>query len=113
MIICIITYWINIPQDIFNIITVAHKVEEYKCFDIKHISVGKAVLSDGDKFDLELGKRIARIKAETTAYKLAHNKIYDLYQKTINMADKAVFKFKTKTEGVVRSNNEYIDKVTK
>lgn len=113
MIVCIIDYWVQIPTYVYECLTAGLKYSKIADLNVHNLSVGKAVLSEGDKFDLELGKRIARIKAETIAYKLMYDRIYSLYSNMINEIDRVVFKFKNKTEGVIEANNNYIERTTK
>lgn len=80
-----------------------------KFFYKNQTSIGVAKCMEDDKFDIEIGKRLARTKAETTAYKIARVQLRFLYEDFYAQSSK-VGKFIMKAEKVINHNNIYMDK---
>lgn len=70
----------------------------------------QARLHPNDVFDVEVGKKIARAKAESYAYKFANDQLQKYCKKFINRVNKALDNFDLKTSEVVHHNNKYLEK---
>lgn len=100
-----------------NIVTPNMNVDGDLLFDIfswgeNSITVtGKAVCSINDNFNEEIGKAVARAKAESNAYKIAAKMIHSriiLLDKVLDAAER----FAEKAKKVVDHNASFINKVT-
>jgi hypothetical protein len=68
-----------------------------------------AKLDPNDTFDVEIGKKVARAKAESSAYKFCSKILTKSIEKfTFNLAS-AASEFIEKASGVVRHNRRYLD----
>lgn len=68
-----------------------------------------AKLDPKDTFDVEIGKKVARARAESSAYRFCSKILTKSIEKfTFNLAS-AASKFIEKASGVVRHNKHYID----
>lgn len=72
--------------------------------------VGEAVLKDNDKFDYQIGSKIALAKAERNAYK-SISKILEKESITLFKYLTALNKFIDKSDKIVNHNTEYIKKL--
>lgn len=72
--------------------------------------VGEAVLKDNDKFDYQIGSKIALAKAERNAYK-SISKILEKEFTTLFKYLTALDKFIDKSDKIVNHNTEYIKKL--
>jgi len=74
--------------------------------------IGTAIYKDGDKFDVELAKKVAMAKAENNAYKKVRNLITDhinnVWYKMRPYAD-----FLDKADAVIEHNEQYLKKLTR
>lgn len=70
--------------------------------------VGVATCSENDAFDLEIGKRVARAKAESSAYRQINKRI----NKALKQIEDLSVEFNDKTFAVEDHNWDYIDSIT-
>lgn len=73
--------------------------------------VGEAVLKDDDKFDYQIGSKIALAKAERKAYKVISKILKEEYEDLFNLV-KDLDNFIYKSESIVKHNTEYIKKLS-
>ena len=67
-----------------------------------------AKLDPDDTFDVEIGKKVARAKAESTAYKFMAKKIAKIIDNSYNVIVNSCEQFIEKAAGVKRHNDEYL-----
>lgn len=72
--------------------------------------VGEAVLKDDDKFDYQIGSKIALAKAERNAYKAISKILKEEYKDLFNLVTD-LDNFIHKSENIVKHNTEYIKKL--
>lgn len=72
-----------------------------------NLIVAEAHLAPGDTFDIETGKRIARAKAESMAYRNAMSYLYGVVDKAL-CALNQIDNFMYKAEGVLEHNDRYL-----
>ena len=65
-------------------------------------------LDPADNFDPEIGKKVARAKAESMAYKYAKKQITKMYDKYNSVMSKAIENFNAKATNVIEHNVEYV-----
>ena len=70
-----------------------------------------ARIKENDKFDFELGCKIALAKAERKAYKCVRNIIKDELKKLSILIDNMT-DFAIKSDKIIKHNTEYIKKIT-
>lgn len=73
--------------------------------------VGEAVLKDDDKFDYQIGSKIALAKAERNAYKAIGKILKEEHKNLFNLL-KSLDDFVYKSESIVKHNTEYIKKLS-
>lgn len=73
-------------------------------------SVGVARLDPDDNFDIEVGKKIASARAETNAYKMTARMIDKMADEVIYKLDTLRNNFVSKSERVIKHNEDYISK---
>lgn len=109
-VVCVLNYYISAPE-------YYDKNGSYGNFRFGNGSetmkaIGVAVCSDDDIFDLEKGKKIAKARAETEAYKrateLLRDKVFNLAHSYVNMYTD----FYSRNINVRKHNKEYIKKLT-
>ena len=76
---------------------------------VNHISKGVAFAKDTDKFDVNVGKRVALAKAENQAYAYVDQIVNDAKKKLVNSVS-ACIDFENKVKRVREHNVEYIKK---
>lgn len=74
-----------------------------------HTSYGTARVCDGDTFDIEVGKKVARAKAESAAYKNVRKMLYNTMQH-IAFTRLIMEDFLNKCDRVIVHNAEYLRK---
>ena len=84
------------------IATIGALVDE-DCYEV----TAEARLATGDIFDLETGKKIARAKAESMAYRKLWGCLSRLSNRMLNVLD-CIEEFGYKAESVVNHNDEYL-----
>jgi hypothetical protein len=67
-----------------------------------------AKLDPDDTFDVEIGKKVARAKAESSAYKFMAKKIAKIIDGSYNVIVDSCEQFIEKAAGVKRHNDEYL-----
>lgn len=67
-----------------------------------------AKLDPADTFDVETGKKVARAKAESSAYKFMAKRISKIIDKSYDVIVCACQEFIEKAAGVKRHNDEYL-----
>lgn len=67
-----------------------------------------AKLDPADTFDVETGKKVARAKAESSAYKFMAKRISKIIDKSYNVIVNSCEQFIEKAAGVKRHNDEYL-----
>ena len=109
-VVCVLNYFITAPE-------YYDKNGSYGSFKFGNGSeamkaIGVAVCGRDDIFDIEKGKKIAKARAETEAYKrateLIRDKVFNLAHAYANMYTD----FYTKNMNVRKHNKEYIKKLT-
>lgn len=68
-----------------------------------------AVACPGDEFDVETGKKIARAKAEASAYKHTAKTLYRVMGEALKILTDSSAEFITKASTVYKHNHEYIE----
>jgi hypothetical protein len=84
-------------------ITVIKHFSDNNCYEV----TAEARLNPGDTFDLETGKRVARAKAESMAYKRLNNLLYRISQRLLNVLSD-IDNFAYKTDDVIEHNDNYL-----
>ena len=72
--------------------------------------IGVSKLDPRDNFDENIGKKVARAKAESKAYEYASQNMYKAFTKFINELGTAANNFFKKTESVTEHNLRYLEK---
>lgn len=72
--------------------------------------VGEAVLKDNDKFDYQIGSKIALAKAERRAYKIISKIIKEEHKNLLDLVTD-LDDFVYKSESIIKHNTEYIKKL--
>lgn len=70
--------------------------------------IGVAKMHPDDKFDVEIGKKVARAKAESLAYKKVADYFTEYIQLYYNKITMPMLEFMGKADYVIDHNNEYI-----
>lgn len=99
---CKIYFVIKGPNDVLNIINM---FADEDC----HEAVAEAHVNPEDVYDVETGKRIARAKAESLAYKKV-NKLFSRICGRLTCAAISFMEFNEKSESVVNHNDEYLSR---
>lgn len=73
------------------------------------IATETAVADPMDEFDVEKGKKIARAKAEASAYKYTAKALYKVIGEALNVLTESSAEFISKASIVSKHNKEYID----
>lgn len=73
--------------------------------------VGEAILKDDDKFDYQIGSKIALAKAERKAYKVIGKILKQGHENLFNLLTD-LDNFIYKSESIVKHNTEYIKKLS-
>lgn len=68
-----------------------------------------AVAGPMDEFDVEKGKKVARAKAEASAYKHTSKALYKVMDEALKVLTDSSAEFITKASIVCKHNKEYID----
>lgn len=76
------------------------------------IARAKAVCSEGDVYDEEVGKKVARAKAEAKLYSLLDVRVINNFRNYVLQMCEYVKKFHNKTRNVIEHNKKYIDSIT-
>lgn len=71
-------------------------------------SIGVAKLDPKDTFSLEVGKKVARAKAESRAYDFVSKRLCKALRDFIEDVGTSANKFFGKTDSVIEHNNEYL-----
>ena len=80
------------------------------------IGKGVAKCHPDDKYSIEKGKKIARARAESNAYKEAKKEILDRWNNLLDIIESLAplkSEFLTKADKCNQHNDEYIDRITK
>lgn len=82
---------------------------DYEAFKYSFSTVATAKLDPQDTFDIEVGKKIARAKAESKAYDY-YSCLLDraLYGRFAELLDSATDEFFVKTDSVIEHNIKYL-----
>lgn len=110
VVLCKLQYKVNVPEvvrllaktmtDDKDVKKLLSDNDTFECF-------GVAKLMDGDTFDVEVGKKIARAKAESVAYANVANVIIKVYSK-FGDALNSMEDFFDKASRVLVHNEEYV-----
>lgn len=68
----------------------------------------QAKLDPQDNFDVEIGKKVARAKAESSAYRYVTKQIEKVFSKFINKCTDMKNEFFVKADSVIEHNNRYL-----
>ena len=101
------------PTVMSMLYTMSDLSNDYSLYDSIRYSFEVSATSKlypGDNFDVEIGKTVARTKAESKAYLCTSNKIGKLINKYFNMVQNAYDDFYVKSESVASHNDEYLEK---
>ena len=79
----------------------------YNPFDVEVMGIGVARLKDGDKFDKNIGIKIATAKAESNAYRKVLTLINPISKEMRDTYD-SLLGFQVKAESVIKHNKRYI-----
>lgn len=84
---------------------------DYDAFRYSFSTVATAKLDPQDTFDIEVGKKVARTKAESAAYAY-YSRLVDrlIYSRFMDDIDTITEEFFDKADSVIEHNNEYLDK---
>lgn len=110
-----ITYWVNEKTKVVGCKMRYHIKGDDNVLDMclalgdnrNNLVVAEAHLAPGDTFDVETGKRIARAKAESMAYKSAMSYLNGAADKAL-CALNQIDDFLDKAEGVLEHNDKYL-----
>ena len=110
-----ITYWVNEKTKVVGCKMRYHIKCDDNVLDMcltlgdnrNNLVVAEAHLAPGDTFDVETGKRIARAKAESMAYKSAMSYLNGAADKAL-CALNQIDDFLDKAEGVLEHNDKYL-----
>lgn len=72
-------------------------------------TIGVSKLDPRDEFDENIGKKVARAKAESKAYEYASQNMYKAFTKFIDELGNAANNFFKKTESVIEHNLRYLE----
>ena len=112
-----VEYYVPIPRAVYN---VAESLDtpnlRFRCTGpcIVGSCTGKAVLSEGDKWDLEKGLAISKARAEANAYRQAANRINKIWRRTTSFKvafTNLVADLDDRADEVIRHNDSYIDSI--
>ena len=107
-VVCVLTYFIHVPEYYDR----NGSYGNFRVGESKMKAIGVAVCGKDDAFDFEKGKKIAKARAETEAYKrtteLLKNKVLNIANAYVNMFTD----FYTKNINVRSHNKEYIKNLT-
>lgn len=78
------------------------------CHSKKHTTVGVAKCDEKDTFDIEIGKRIAKAKAEKEAYVQHKNYLYN-HLKMLKYITDGISKSYERTQYYIQHQKEYIN----
>ena len=114
---CVMTVYPGIKGDykmenILNLIAREYlNPADYDAFKYSFSTVATAKLDPQDTFDIEVGKKVARTKAESAAYayyaRLVDRTIYGQFMDNLDVITEEFF---DKADSVIEHNNEYLDK---
>lgn len=76
-----------------------------------HTVCARATVSNNDEYVASTGKKIARAKAESIAYKVLSRQINNLVNKKIKLLESAFNLFNKKSSNVQNHNVDYITKI--
>ena len=99
---CRLQFAVKGPTDVLNTIDV---FADEDCYE----SIGQATVDPRDDYDFETGKRIARAKAESLAYKKA-SKLFARICGHLTSVELSFMQFNDKAEFVVDHNDIYLSK---
>ena len=102
----------NKMESILNLIAREYlNPADYEAFANLFSTVATAKLDPQDTFDIEVGKKVARTKAESAAYayyaRLVDRAIYGQFMDNLDAITEEFF---DKSDAVIEHNNEYLDK---
>lgn len=102
---CVLTYRIRTSlTNEFIIMSVNNKFYQSK----QYIAVGVSYLTPGDEFDVEIGKKIARARAESEMYKNTGEYIQKIMNKVNNEFMNSAMGFLEKCANIIEHNEDYI-----
>lgn len=112
---CLIKYHLKgTHKGIMQVLSVMDTVikNDYRdnIFRDEFIVNAQSKLHPGDEFDVEIGKKIARAKAESSAYEFTNNCLQKIYNEFVKITEKAATEFDFNTENVIYHNEKYIKK---
>lgn len=99
---CKLHFVVKGPNDVLSTIEV---FADEDCYEV----IGQATVDPRDVYDFEAGKRIARAKAESLAYKKA-SKLFARICGRLTSIALAFMQFNEKSESVVNHNDEYLSR---
>lgn len=99
---CHISFNIKGPDNAINIISLLF---DHDCYEV----TAEAHLNPDDNFDFEIGKKVARAKAESMAYKRVSRMLVRIAYK-MNEAIMSFGEFIDKAERVINHNDKYLAK---
>lgn len=116
VVICTFDYRLDMNDDAWNTFmtsmrSISHFLDEESDPLAVHTVYARATVSDNDEYVQDTGKRIARAKAESKAYKVLSRQINNLVNKKIKLLESAVNLFNQKSLRVQNHNVEYITKI--
>lgn len=88
-----------------NVISIIEALLDYDCYEV----TAEAHLNPADNFDFEIGKKVARAKAETMAYNRVSRLLTRIAIKMTNAID-SFTTFVDKADAVITHNNKYLSK---
>lgn len=97
---CKLYFDVKGPSDV---ITALKSYADYPCCEV----TAEAHLNPDDNFDVEVGKKIARAKAESMAYRRLANLLNRIAYRMLNVLD-SFDDFMYKADSVVDHNNTYL-----
>jgi hypothetical protein len=99
---CKLGFYIKGPEDVIRII---ENFADAECCEV----TAYAKLHPEDNFDLNVGMKVARARAETMAYRQFERMLCRITWRLMGVID-AFVDFNEKTQNVIESNNKYISK---
>jgi hypothetical protein len=111
---CVMNYRLKYPNEDWRLVNAIKYVADCYIEDKDNMLRypftvdAQAKLDPKDKFDVEVGKKVARAKAESSAYRYVTKQIEKVFAKFINKYVDMRDEFFVKADSVIEHNNHYL-----
>ena len=111
---CVMVYRLKFPGDDWKMVNVLKQISDRYVVDKDNMIRydfqvdAQAKLDPQDEFDAEVGKKVARAKAESYAYRYVAKQISQVYSKFVEDLTRMEAEFFKKADSVIEHNDRYL-----